>query len=392
MQSYSRLKRPVLKQTGLQQIVLPGLAMVTFLLSGCSWLDSTFPDPKKVDYKISRTESPLEVPPDLTRPNRDDTMAVPDISPSGAATYSAYSGERKGGGSYTSSVMPEQDQVRYVREGGFSWLVLQGEPAQVWPKIREFWLHNGFLLTRDDPAIGILETDWSENRADIPQGAIRRLLSKALDSIYSAATRDKFRVRLEKGRASGTTELFISHRGMEEFIPGDDTDNASMWKPRASDPELEIEMLKRMMVFVGIEEQKATRLLARKDTQKPRATLVRDADQNISLQLDEVFSRAWRHVGLALDRVGFGVEDRNRSEGLYYVRYNDPDKESGEKEGFFASLAFWSSDEEISDEIYQISVKSEGAATQLLVMDKDGKRDNSDTAQRILNLLHEQLK
>lgn len=391
MQSYSRLKRPVLQKIVLQQIVLPGLAIVTFLLPGCSWLDSTFPDPKKADYKVSRTESPLEVPPDLTKPNRDDSMAVPDISPSGTATYSAYSGERKGGGSYTSSVMPEQDQVRYIREGDFSWLVLQGKPEQVWPKIREFWLHHGFLLTRDDPAIGILETDWAENRADIPQGPIRRLLGKVLDSIYSAATRDKFRVRLEKGKTPGTTEMFISHRGMEEVVQDNDAGTA-IWKPRASDPELEIEMLKRMMVFVGVDEQKAARILARKEPLKPRATLIRDADQNISLQLDEVFSRAWRHVGLALDRVGFGVEDRNRSEGLYYVRYNDPDKENSEKEGFFSKLAFWSSDEEISDDIYQINVKSEGEATRILVKNKDGKRENSGTAQRILNLLHEQLK
>lgn len=372
------------------------LICLTILLSGCgagSWFDNTLPDPKKVDYKVSHTESPLEVPPDLTKPGRDDTMSVPDITPSGSATYSAYTGERKSGGGYASSVMPDQAGVQYEREGGFSWLVLQGEPEQVWPKIREFWLNNGFLLSREDPAIGIMETDWSENRADIPLGVIRKFLSKALDSVYSAATRDKFRVRLEKGKTAGTTELYLSHRGIEEIPQGDEVDGTgSIWQPRPTDPELEVEMLKRLMVYIGIEEQKATKLLASKGSSKPRATLIRDKDQSISLELQEVFSRAWRHVGLALDRVGFGVEDRNRSEGLYFVRYNDPEKENEEK-GFLSKLAFWSSDEdEEPEDKYQIYVKSEGEGTRVLVMSEDGKRDNTDTAQRILTLLHEQLK
>ncbi len=367
------------------------LCALALTLSACS-LDSILPD-KRIDYKKARTGNTLEVPPDLTKPGHDDAMAVPDISPSGTATYSAYTGERQNVGQVAGSrVLPEQDNVRLEHDGDRFWLVVQGDPAQVWPRVREFWLENGFLLKVDNPTVGIMETNWAENRADIPQGPIRSVIGKVFDSFYSAATRDKFRVRLEEGQKPGTTEIYLTHTGVEEVVQGEypQTEN-SIWKPRPRDPELEAEMLKRLMVSLGIDKQRAQRIVAeRKEPNKAQAHMVKTADGQPAVELDEPFSRAWRYTGLALDRVGFTVQDRDRAEGLYYVRYEDP-SQGAEKKGFLSKLAFWRSDKK-PESLYQVAVKSEGSNSRILVRDKDGKADQSETAQRILNLLYEQLK
>ena len=199
------------------------------------------------------------------------------------------------------------------RDGNQQWLVVHGAPSQVWPKVREFWLQEGFLVKMEDPRVGILETGWAENRADIPGGPIRNFLGKVIDAVYSSATRDQFRVRLERGTESGTTEVFLTHRGVEEVLQGGIEDGNAVWQPRPTDPELEAEMLKRLMVYLGIEEQKAEAMVARQSGPTVRAQMVSN-DSGSMLIVNEDFSRAWRRTGVALDRVGFAVEDRNRSE------------------------------------------------------------------------------
>lgn len=367
------------------------LAALMLALSACS-LDSVLPE-KRIDYKKARTGNSLEVPPDLTQPGRDDTMAVPDISPSGTATYSDYTGERAGTSPVAGSeVLPKQDNVRLEHDGDRFWLVVQGDPAQVWPQVREFWLENGFLLRLDNPSIGIMETNWAENRADIPQGPIRSAISKVFDSFYSAATRDKFRVRLEKGQQPGTTEIYLTHTGVEEVVQGEypQTEN-SVWKPRPRDPELEAEMLKRLMVHLGIQKDRAQRVVAqRKEPNKLQAQLVDTGADGRALVLDEPFSRAWRYTGLALDRVGFTVQDRDREQGLYYVHYEDPTQGTEDK-GFLSKLAFWRDDKK-PETTYQVAVQADGDRSRVQVRSKEGQPLDSDTAKRILNLLYEELK
>ncbi len=372
------------------------LAVVSVVvLAGCSSIPGV--DDRRVEYKKSRSEPALEVPPDLSASAIDDAMVIPEEATGGEATFSDYTRERsKPASVVTSGVLPPQDNIRVERDGKKRWLVIQGDPAQVWPKVREFWLDNGFVVKVEDPRIGIMETDWAENRADIPQDVIRSTLGKVLDFLYTAATRDKYRVRLERSPDAMTTELYLTHYGMEEAVTKTSTEGAvsTIWKPRPSDPELEVEMLNQMMAFLGVEEKKAKRLLARNAEREPRANLVRDEDGGAQLVVDEAFPRTWRLTGIALDQVGFTVEDRDRSKGIYFVRYKDPygDK-SKKKKGFLSRLAFWKGDSKFKEEAeYQVSLQDSGATTQVVVLDKEGKPEKSDTAARILTLLQERLK
>lgn len=319
-------------------------------------------------------------------------MLLPGEATPGGTTFSEYEKVNQDPvAAKVTALLPELSNVRVERNGDKRWLVVDASPEEVWPRARAFWLEGGMLLKMEDPSIGIMETEWVENRADIPQGFIRRFLEKISTRLYAATTRDKFRVRLERGPNQGMTEVYLSHRGAEEVAYGDST----LWQPRPSDPELEAEMLNRMLVFFGVTEQSANRMLARQSERIERAHMVRQSDGVTTLALDEDFSRAWRRTGLALDRVGFTVEDRDRSRGLYYVRYVDPlkDVKEEEEEGWLSKLKFWGDDEvPEGPDSYLISLVGEGTTTQVVVLNTEGERETSSTADRILSLLHEQLR
>ena len=376
---------------------LPLLSLLLLgVLAGCS--GNILPESKKIEYKSAGKLPPLEIPPDLTQQSRDERYVVPDVSSSkGSATYSAYSSERSGQARTTTAqdLLPQVDKMRIERSGTQRWLVVGGSPDKLWPGVKEFWQELGFLVNVEVPEAGIMETDWAENRAKIPQDIIRSTIGKVFDSLYSTAERDKFRTRLEKGAEPGTVEIYISHRGMYEIYVSEGRSDTK-WQPRPADPELEAEMLRRLMVRLGVEESRAKTMVAAEQRQD-RAKMSRATDGAGALLLEEAFDRSWRRVGLALDRVGFTVEDRDRSQGLYFVRYVDPDvdgKKKDEDKGILSKLMFWKGGaaDKPAQAQYRIQVKTTGETTTVQVLTREGGIDRSETSKRILGLLYEQLK
>ena len=366
------------------------------LLAGCSSMPEVFQG-EKIKYKGAGKLPPLEVPPDLTAPSRDDRYAVPDVNTYGSATLSTYSAERGGAvRAGSTEILPNVAKVRIERAGSQRWLVVPEVPEKVWPVVKEFWQGLGFQVKIEMPDVGVLETDWAENRAKLPDGGLRDLLGKVLDQAYSTGERDKFRTRMERGAEPGTTEVYISHRGMVEVYNSERKDS-TVWQPRPADTELEAEFLRRLMVRFGVEDARAKAQLAGGDVRTERAKLVRAGTGAGKLELTETFDRAWRRVGLALDRVGFTVEDRDRSKGFYFVRYVDPQIDgqtsSDKDKGFLSKLAFWKSDKNaIKAEQYRVLVQEAQSVSEVQVLNKDGKQENSDTGRRILSLLYDQLK
>lgn len=363
------------------------------VLGGCSSLE--IPS-KKVDYKSTTKLPPLDIPPDLARPGVDDRFVVPDAAPKGTATFSDYSKDRAGkpaaASAGSTAVLPNVENVRIDRAGTQRWLVVPGTPEQLWSVVKEFWQETGFVVNMESPEAGVMETDWSENRANIPRSGLSGMIGRVLDSMYSTAERDKFRTRLERGAQSNTTEIYISHRGMEEVYITEYVDQMR-WQPRKPDPDLEAEMLRKLMVRFGVEDGRAKTQIAGAAPQL-QAKINRSADGD-RLALNDPFDRAWRRVGLALDRVGFTVEDRDRSKGVYFVRYIDPDADvkTTEDKGWFSKLKFWGgSSKPQSKEQYRILVQEAAAGAEVQILDKDGGREKSDTASRILTLLFDQLK
>ena len=373
-------------------------ALASLLVGACANLsEDTLQG--KVDYKSAGTLPSLEVPPDLTSPARDNRYVVPETGKS-TATFSGYQAERREQRPGSSSaLLPEFDRLRIERAGTQRWLVVQEPPEKVWPLVKDFWQENGFLIKLELPEAGVMETDWAENRANIPQGGLRDLLGRFLDQAYSSSERDKYRTRLDRVEDGKGTEVYISHRGAQEVYysanareAASGTTGQTIWQPRPPDPDLEAEFLRRLMVRLGARDEKA-RLLAAAGVLQLRAELKKGSDGADLLQVHEPFDRAWRRVGLALDRVGFTVEDRDRQKGLYFVRYADTEAEMEAKnreKGFLSRL--FSSDPKAKPEQYRVQVKQSGEASEVNVLNKDGAADGSSTARRILSLLLEQLK
>ncbi len=374
---------------------LCALCMSTMLmLSGCSLFGAN----KNTDYRAGGSKvAPLEVPPDLTSPTVDDRFVIPDGK---ATTYSQYSQRGTGAGAPSSGSVQvgslKIDNARVERAGEQRWLVVNATPEKVWPALKEFWADAGYTLRRENATIGIMETDWREDRTKISQDFLRNTVGRILDGLWSSNTRDKFRVRIEPGLEAGTTDIYLSHRGLEEVYTNLDKTSTG-WQPRATDRDLEAETLNRMLAKFGVEAAKATALASAATSgaavpgAAPKASY--DKTKNGPLQVSEPFDRTWRRVGLALDRTGFTVEDRDRSKGLFFVRYIDPegDSKSSDK-GFLDKLAFWRKDDPASKPQYRIYVAEASGVTNVEVQTGEGKPDNSATAKRILALLLEQLK
>jgi outer membrane protein assembly factor BamC len=374
------------------RIAISALSAAVLGLTGCSWLL-----PSGTDYRTQGQNTKirsLEVPPDLTRPIGDDRFLVPDAK---TTTFSQYNRERSGQPnqaiSSNSAVLPKFENAKIVRAGDQQWLVVKAAPDRVWPVVKDFWAETGFVLNRETPESGIMETDWAENRSKIAQDPIRNTVGRFLDGLYSTGERDKFRTRIEAGAEPGTTEIYVSHRGLEEVYTSSEKTSTG-WQFRPSDRSLEIDMLGRMMVKFGLSTDKAAAVAATSTQPAAAARASYDTAKGGTLKVNEPFDRAWRRVGLALDRSGFTVEDRDRSKGIFFVRYIDPeaDASKGAKKSWIDWLAFWRSDKPADRPQYRIKVSDGGATSDVEVQSADGKVDSSATAKRILTLLFEQLR
>ncbi|MBV7486485.1 outer membrane protein assembly factor BamC [Bordetella sp. BOR01] len=361
--------------------------MALALLAGCSDVNELLGNEESVDYKSTQRGEPLSIPPDLTQASSDPRYRAPA---SGSTTYSQYQqqGQQQvATATQTSNVLPQRDDMRVERDGDLRWLVVDRPPEEVFPKVVDFWTETGFTVATNNPKAGLVETNWAENRAKIPESWLRQALGAVLDTAWDSGEREKFRTRVE--RVNGRTEIYISHQQMLEKRVGPDEAQVQ-WENGSEDPGLNAAMLARLMVYLGTDVDSARKLVAQAEA-APQAPLVQDVRADgAMLVVDESFDRAWRRVGVALDSGGFAVDDRDRSAGEYFVRYVDTDTGAQQDQpGFFSRL--FSGDKKAQAAQYRIHLVQNGSQTQVTVLDSGGQRDNSSTAQRLLSVLKDKM-
>jgi outer membrane protein assembly factor BamC len=356
------------------------IALTTLaLLSGCS----SMMDGDKVNYKTEGGTKvvPLDIPPDLTQLTRDTRYAVP-----GGTVSASSMGIRPAAAAVATTAAKQVNDVRIERDGKQRWLVVNRSADAVWPIVQGFWKENGFEYVIEQQQLGLLETEWAENRAKIPQDFIRRNLGKVLDGLYSSGERDKFRTRIERN-STGGVDIFVTHRGMSEEYK-DQSKSGTIWVPRASDSELEAEFLSRLMVKLGVSAEQAKASTTTPEAVPNKTALTTKGDATV-LNIPDSFDVAWRRVGLALDRTGFTVEDRDRAQGVYFVRYVDTANK--EEKGFFSKM-FSSSKPETGPVKYRIAVRKTDSTSEVTVQNAAGTTENSPVSQRILKLLADDLR
>ena len=355
------------------------------LASACSTVQQVTEE-RRIDYRTEAGKTAtLDVPPDLTQLNRDGRFPQQGTGAVSASSQAAPSGSV---GSVALVAPSTLGDLRIERQGQQRWLTTPRSPEQLWEQIKAFWLSAGFTLEVENPQAGVMETAWAENRGKLPDDAIRRTLGRVFENLYSTGERDRFRTRLER-TANGGTEIFISHRGLEEVYTGT-TQERTVWQSRASDPLLEAEFLTRLMVKLGAPEQGARQAVSQ-STDKGPTTRVVAASNTTTLQLEDSFDRAWRRVGIALDRSGFSVEDRDRAAGLYFVRYVDPASTAAREDpGLLDRLRGRNREPKI--ERYRVLVKADGTGVTVSLQNSQGASESGTTASRILGLIAAELR
>ena len=359
----------------MNHLIRVGLAGLTLSLVACGSLEGD-----KINYRSATKGPSLEVPPDLNQLNRESRYALPGTA------VNASSFDKTATASQPISTVKAGDS-RLERAGTQQWLVINRPPEKLWDEVKDFWLQSGFVLVTDQATLGIMETDWAENRAKIPQDIIRSTLGKVLDSLYSTGEQDKFRTRLERN-VDGGTDLFVTHRGMVEVYASGSKDT-TRWQPRPADPSLESEFLKRLMLKLsgstdlaktgGIEPQA-----------QPLTSKVAVSNGQPVVEVNEGFDRAWRRVGLSLDRTGFTVEDRDRTKGTYFVRYVEPSAKQVEP-GFFAKLLSGSPAPTPPLKL-RVVLTSAGQGTLVSVQNPDGSAASTVVAERITKVIADDLR
>jgi outer membrane protein assembly factor BamC len=362
------------------------MMMASLILTACKSVTSN----DTVDYKSTgAVKGPnLSYPPDLITAQADRRYIVQD----GTATMSEYNAAMKKSVQMRSNVMTGIPGMRIAKDGERRWLVVEKPATELYPQVKDFWQENGFLLVVDSPSTGIMETDWAENRSKIPQDWLRSTLGGLLDTLYDTGERDKYKTRLEVSKP-GETEIYITQKGaLEKCITDGGACNSTVWTSRPNDPELEAVFLARLMERLGMTQEQAKAMVAVPlGPKNPKAKLVQDPNKQAYIELSAGFDRSWRDVGLALDRSNFTVEDRNRSSGIYYVRYVNA-KDVGDTKGFFSNLFSSKDDSKLQAKKYQVIVKSTGEnSANVYVQDADGKPENSQAGVQLLTLLTDQL-
>ncbi|MFM2345438.1 MAG: outer membrane protein assembly factor BamC [Pseudomonadota bacterium] len=376
-----------------------GTATLTLALAGCTTTTDSFLS-SRVDYRAAAaTPAPtLQVPPDLTQLSGDPRYQPPvggSVSATALQSAATEAGAKSPSAATATAVAPQSSgELRIERSGQQRWLVTRQTPEQLWPVLRQFWQDSGFALASDLPQAGVMETDWAENRARLPDDLVSRTVGKVLDRLRDTGERDRYRTRVE--RNGEFTEIYISHRGLEEIATGPKERTETLrWVARPSDAGLEAEMLARLMVRLGSPDENAKPSAQAVDGALKTVTAVPAATQRArllegqpgaALEIDDSLERSWRRVGLALDRSSFTIEERDRGAGLYTLRYVDP-KLAGKEEPSLLSRLFGARKEDLSGTRYRLRLSSSGERAHVAVLDEQGRPVADEGARHIAQLL-----
>lgn len=348
------------------------LLLLAATLGACGGKDTT-----RKPYYGDSLVPPLEVPPDLTKPEDQGNAPI-----EGAANYSDLDKNKTDAGA---AVLPQYDGMKIMGTGDTYWLFVKQPPEKVWNAVHDFVLSQGLPIAAEDARLGIIDTEWVESRLDTGD-FLQKYVGKIAPKLFSSGMRDRYRVRLE--RVAGGTEVHIAHRGMEEVTLNEGTGiqiAQTKWQRRPSDPELEIELLARL------QEQLGGAAVARPGANRgERAQLTRDKQALWIVRMRETMDSAWQRVGAAVDRLGYVVKGRDAANRIYNIRYAVPSSSDDDKRFWQKAIGDIDAPAETID--YRLALKTDGDGIALQLQNKKGEPVPANTAEPIMVQLYQQLK
>ena len=357
------------------------LLMIFVLVSGCSWFGG------KKSSSQGRRDNPVIRGSAGTDPTPDKRCHGDPGGDSRTGEIWLTSGESTSrGGQY--GLITGHAWCKVKQEGGIRWAELESRPEVIWQESQGFFRSLGFEISYEDAKLGMMQTNWLSNRAYSNVGFWKSLFG----AVVVTGLRDRYRVRLERTDNPNITRMYLVHQGLlEDVIEDDAGENINrVWRWRPNDPELEAEVLKRFLVFRGMDEKQAEQVV------KPKPRVERAVLQDVSngqiVVVNDNFARTWRRVGVAIDRLGLIVTDRNRSEGIYYLQLSDDFVELHNKEDSgLMKKWFGGDDDKKSSATYVMKLEERGETTTVSLHDQNGQLDNSATAKKLNKLLYQQL-
>lgn len=329
------------------------LLLVSVALNGCANYSASH------EYYKARPEAKLEIPPGLDRPIEKLDMALPKVA-DGNTTYSSYRGDCKQDS--TILKMADQQNLSVVREGNFIWLQADASPEQLWEPTRNFLKHKGFSLAQDDDELGILESDWFEYQED------------------GHTLRDKYRLRFEYGKTAGGSEIYLSLRS--EVLSGD------QWQPHDVDVELEIEMLKRLALYLGDSEVEFSEL-ATADTEVSLQD--RGKKGGLGLIINHSFSDTWRRTIQAIEKSGNTVEERLVNQRFLIARFEDKSEAAkARKSSWMGNVLTPSKKHAVGRYRIEFFILDENR-TEIQIQNLQGKVTSSKRAKQVMSQLEQTL-
>ncbi|MBP3194138.1 MAG: outer membrane protein assembly factor BamC [Cardiobacteriaceae bacterium] len=378
--------------------------LTIFALTACSERNPFDNFSRAPDYKTANVGRKIEVPPDLSSQSLGDSLTVSDFTPHSISSYNEYYADRvKRDRRGYIEVLPELYMTRVIEQKGeLPYITTAADINAAWRIVKGYWTENGIELKTDNPQIGIMETDWLENKNGKPSTGIGGLVNSLLGFLTDDDRRDRYRLRFARNNQGGTDIAIIYTKSELEKIRDNNlptyTKQVTGYHWKLSDtenPEMQLEMTRRIALFISgelergganiqapsPEEGQTAPSPARTNTNVGYSRFVQLQDGNPALLIYGTYEQAWRVVGIALDKASFSIEDQDVSSGTYKVRYR-PESDS-KKKGFFSSL-FGRGDQRPS---YLIRLADKGTESLVVVQTTDGKTADKREARALLEVI-----
>jgi len=383
------------------------LLVVALIIFGVMNLAACGGPSADLQYLDSRVMPGLEVPPDLTLEVVDSNFELPAVfSGDGAGTANGI------------PVLARVDSIKLEGHSDFYWLSIDEPVDNLYQLLKDFWASEGYTLAMDEPVIGIMKTNWvfnEEGRGNEGKGFFARLFSSG----DLAPSQDQFKTRIARGTGASSTQVYISHRGAESklVLSGDQDQGQGEydrrvlkqdWNFRASEPELEVEMLSRLMVYFGLRQSEVDGQLTNIKLFSPRASIhteltgggdegaakgeVRDEVKGETyLLVKDTYTRTWYRTLHQLERLNFNVKSADFSGGFNskgVIRVETDIEE--ENSGFFSFL--FPSKTVSKKQVKLTFTEKTHEITRIDIEINKGEKENSPVVEEFAALLYQYIK